>query len=386
MRKNSAIIGATFLMATSAIGPGFLTQTSLFTEKLLSSFGFVILISCLLDIGAQLNIWRVITMSKMYAQDLSNRILPGAGYLLAFLIAFGGMVFNIGNIAGTGLGLSMLTGWPMQVCATLSAAIAIAIFLSKDAGKAMDAFVKVLGIAMVLLTVYVAVASGPPIGEAVFRTFVPQKIDFFTIVTIVGGTVGGYISFAGAHRLLEAGVSGREMLPQVSQSAVRGILITSIMRFILFLAALGIVAKGIALAKDNPAAAVFEAAAGKLGYIFFGVVLWAASITSVVGASYTSVSFCKTLFPFVRQYEKLVVSLFIVIACVIFYLNPKPVQLLVIAGAVNGLILPIALMLILIACRKKSLMNGYSHPQILWIAGWIIVVAMGWMGVEAVLG
>jgi Mn2+/Fe2+ NRAMP family transporter len=64
MKKNSAILGAAFLMATSAIGPGFLTQTSLFTSQLLSSFGFVILISILLDIGVQLNIWRIISFSE----------------------------------------------------------------------------------------------------------------------------------------------------------------------------------------------------------------------------------------------------------------------------------------------------------------------------------
>ena len=42
---NSPIIAAAFLMATSAIGPGFLTQTAVFTNSLLASFGFVILIS-----------------------------------------------------------------------------------------------------------------------------------------------------------------------------------------------------------------------------------------------------------------------------------------------------------------------------------------------------
>ncbi len=62
-------------MATSAIGPGFLTQTTVFTSQLLASFGFVILISILLDIGAQLNIWRILTMSEMRAQDLANKIL-----------------------------------------------------------------------------------------------------------------------------------------------------------------------------------------------------------------------------------------------------------------------------------------------------------------------
>ena len=54
-------MGAAFLMASSSIGPGFLTQTAYFTEALWTSFGFVILVSVLLDIGAQLNTWRVLT-------------------------------------------------------------------------------------------------------------------------------------------------------------------------------------------------------------------------------------------------------------------------------------------------------------------------------------
>ncbi|ANU26692.1 hypothetical protein I858_006590 [Planococcus versutus] len=55
--NRSVLIGAAFLMATSAIGSGFLTQTPVFTKTLLASFGFVILISILIDIGAQTNIW-----------------------------------------------------------------------------------------------------------------------------------------------------------------------------------------------------------------------------------------------------------------------------------------------------------------------------------------
>src|SRR5688572_19348399 len=106
MKRSSAILGAAFLMATSAIGPGFLTQTSAFTQDLLASFGFVILISILLDIGAQLNIWRIIAISENRAQDIANKLMPGLGFALAGLIAFGGLVFNIGNMAGCGLGIN----------------------------------------------------------------------------------------------------------------------------------------------------------------------------------------------------------------------------------------------------------------------------------------
>ena len=374
------ILGAAFLMATSAIGPGFLTQTSLFTEQLFTSFGFVILISVLLDIGAQLNIWRIITVSENRAQDIANKVFPGAGYFLAALIAFGGLVFNIGNIAGCGLGLNVLTGIDAKMGAVISCVIALGIFWYKEAGKLIDGFAKWLGLIMIVLTVYIAFSSHPPIGEALYRTIWPEKIDVLKIVTLVGGTVGGYISFAGAHRLLDAGIKGKENLPQVTRSSVSGILITSIMRFMLFFAALGIVAQGIKLSATNPAATVFQSAAGEMGYKFFGVVIWAAAITSVVGASFTSVSFWKTLVPIIKKQEKMVISGFIILSTIIFVAVGNPVKLLILAGAVNGLILPIALAIILLAANKSSLMKTYKHPMSLQIIGWLVVAIMTYMG------
>lgn len=379
------ILGAAFLMATSAIGPGFLTQTSLFTSELLTSFGFVILISVLLDIGAQLNIWRMISVTGQRAQDLSNQLLPGLGFFLAGLIAFGGLVFNIGNIAGTGLGLNVLTGLDVKTGALISAVIALGIFWSKQAGSLIDVFVKVLGLLMIGLTLYIAFISHPPLGEALYRTVWPEKIDMMKIVTLVGGTVGGYISFAGAHRLLDADVHGKEQLREVTKSSVSGILITSLMRYILFLAALGVVWQGVKLSANNPAASVFQSAAGELGYRFFGIVMWSAAITSVVGASYTSVSFWKTLSPFVQRYEKWVTSFFILFSTGIFLFVGQPVKLLVLAGAVNGFILPIALAVILIAARKQRLVGDYQHPRWLQLIGWLVVAAMGYMGVMSVL-
>ncbi len=137
----SILLGAAFLMATSAIGPGFLTQTTVFTAQLGASFGFAILISILLDIGAQLNIWRVIAVSEKRGQDVANLVLPGLGTVVAIFILMGGLAFNIGNVAGAGLGLNVMLGIDPVTGAIISAAIAVGIFLSKEAGMAMDRFV-----------------------------------------------------------------------------------------------------------------------------------------------------------------------------------------------------------------------------------------------------
>lgn len=379
------IAGAAFLMATSAIGPGFLTQTSLFTEQLLTSFGFVILVSVLLDIGAQLNIWRIIIVSETRAQDIANKLFPGLGYFLASLIALGGLVFNIGNIAGCGLGLNVITGMDVKVGALASCLVALGIFWYREAGRLIDSFAKFLGLVMIVLTVYVAFSSQPPLGEALYRTVWPEKIDVMKIVTLVGGTVGGYISFAGAHRLLDAGIGGRENIPTVTRSSVGGIIITSIMRYVLFLAALGVVSQGIALSSSNPAATVFESAAGWLGYKFFGVVLWSAAITSVVGASYTSITFWRTLSPVVKRHEKIIISLFIVVSTIFFMGFGNPVRLLVFAGAFNGIILPVALAVILFAAGRSEIMKGYHHPAWMRIAGWLVVGVLSWMSYKTII-
>ena len=69
-KERNKFYGAALLMATSAIGPGFITQTTVFTQQLFASFGFVILISILLDLVAQLNIWRMIAVTQMHAPDM----------------------------------------------------------------------------------------------------------------------------------------------------------------------------------------------------------------------------------------------------------------------------------------------------------------------------
>ncbi|MFD2523998.1 NRAMP family divalent metal transporter [Emticicia soli] len=388
MQKNTykgAITGAAFLMATSAIGPGFLTQTTVFTGQLFASFGFVILLSILLDIAAQLNIWRVLAVSNKRAQDLANDLLPGLGYLLAFLIVIGGLAFNIGNVAGAGLGLEVLFGVDVKIGAIISAVIAIGIFVSKEAGKVMDNFAKILGFVMIILILYVVFVAKPPVFDAIHHTFIPQKFDALATITLVGGTVGGYITFAGVHRLIDAGVGGQENLPQINKSATRGILVTAIVRYLLFLASLGVVATGFSLNQNNPAGSVFQSAAGNIGYKIFGIVIWCAAITSVVGAAYTSVSFLRTFHPVFEKFHRSIIIGFIVFSSIVFVLIGKPVKTLVWVGTLNGFILPIGLAIILLASRNARLMGTYKHAVFLQIIGWLVVFAMFAMAIKAFL-
>ncbi|MGV0398556.1 NRAMP family divalent metal transporter [Corynebacterium suicordis] len=377
-----ASLGAMFLMATSAIGPGFITQTTVFTVQMGAAFAFAILVSILVDVAIQLNVWRVLGVSGLRAQELGNTVLPGLGWVMAAFVFIGGAVFNIGNIGGTGLGMNAMFGIDARIGGAISALIAIFIFVSKKAGLALDRIVVALGAIMILLMIYVAVVSAPPVGDALKNTVLPEEVDFLVITTLIGGTVGGYITFAGAHRLIDSGLTGVENVKSITQVSVLGIIVTGIMRVLLFLAILGVVASGVTLAGDNMAADAFRHAAGEIGVRFFGVVLWAAGLTSVVGASYTSISFITTQETKARTRSWMTIAFIAVCAAVYLWLNQAPQKLLIFAGAFNGLILPIGFAAVLwVAWRRRDLLQGYKYPTWLLIVGvltWLLTLYLAW--------
>jgi Mn2+/Fe2+ NRAMP family transporter len=384
MQRDGRLFGAMFLMATSAIGPGFITQTTQFTAQLGAAFAFAIVVSVLVDVALQLNVWRVIGVSGLRAQELGNRVLPGVGHVLACCVVLGGFVFNVGNVAGAGLGLDALLGLDPKWGGALSALIAIGVFLSRSAGVAMDRIVVVLGSIMIAMTAYVAFVSRPPLGLALKNAVLPDRVDFLAITTLVGGTVGGYITYAGAHRLLDAGVHGRANVAQIARASVIGVLVTGLMRVLLFLAVLGVVATGVKLDPANPAASAFAAAAGDIGLRVFGLILWAAAITSVIGASYTSVSFMVGQGAHLDMRRNLLVVAFIASSMVAFLVaGTAPVPLLIFAGAFNGIILPIGVAALLwVALRRSDLMGGYAYPRglaLLGLLAWFVTVYLGWV-------
>jgi Mn2+/Fe2+ NRAMP family transporter len=389
--RRSSLIAAIFMMATSAIGPGFITQTATFTAKMGAAFAFGILASILIDFVVQLNVWRIVSLTRMRAADVANKAIPGSGYLLAVLVIFGGLVFNVGNIAGAGLGLNALMGLDAKWGGGLSALLAIGIFLSHRAGLAVDRLIVVLGLVMIGLTLFVAFASNPPLGEALYQTVLPDQINFATITTIVGGTVGGYITYAGAHKLLDRGTTGIENLQAVTKAALGGIMVTGLMRYILFLAILGVVASGVVIDTSgqgaNPAAQAFQAAAGQIGLRVFGLILWAASITSVIGAAYTSISFITVFKPDITEKSRnRATTVFIALSLLIFTLmGTAPAALLLFAGGFNGLILPIGLSIfIYVGWRRSDLMGGYHYPRWLLVLGALTSLLTWYMAIKSV--
>lgn len=384
-QRRSVSSGAAFLMAVSAIGPGFLTQTTQFTFEFGASLACAILVSLIIDIGGQLNTWRVIAVSGKRGNEVADAVLPGLGWIITAVVIGGSFIFNLGNLSGCALALEALLGMPMAVGATLSALLGVILFLLPRMMTAVDWFSKVLGVGMIAMTFYVVIVTAPPLGEAARQAFWPEQIPVYPMVTLVGGTIGGYIMFSGAHRLLDGGVSGSEQLGAITWASIQGILITGIMRVVVFLAVLGVAQTGAALSQRTPVFDAFRAAAGDLGFLLSGLIFWAAAITSVVGCAYTSISFLG-----LRERERLrswLIVAFIVVSLLVTLLlqlaQLQPTDLLIGAATINGILMPVILGMVLLAAYRPGLMGEYRQPA--WATALGLIAWLGTVGLAGVL-
>ncbi|MGI2257994.1 NRAMP family divalent metal transporter [Shewanella sp. GXUN23E] len=374
--QRTAILSVAFLMATTSVGPGFLTQTAVFTNIYQMDMAFPVLVSALITFGIVMNLWRITGVAGLRIQDIANRVAPGLGYLIGTLLALGAVAFNFGNVSGSALGLNVLTGVDTTWGALFTGMVGCTLFLLHSASKRMDQMARYLGLLMIVLIAYVALTNLPSIPQTLAAAVMPSDYSSMLLptLTIVGGAVGGY--YTGAQRLVDVGLKGESQLGAINKAAWAGISIAVVIRVLLFLAVLGVIAGGAVLDGANPAADAFRAGAGDLGYHIFGLVLFVASITSVVGNSYMAVSLVKTLFPVIARNEKAWCVGFIMVTSIGTVLVNMPVFLLMLAGLVNSIILPLVLGVMLLAARRKDIVGDYQHPLWLSAIGATIVVVM----------
>ena len=92
------------------------------------------------------------------------------------------------------------------------------------------------------------------------------------------------------------------------------------------------------LKPNNPVETVFMSYFGSWGKMLFGIMIWAASVTSVVGATYTSLAFLKDLNPVFYTYKKQWALVFVAVSLLINFIFGMPVNLLIFAGYLNAFI------------------------------------------------
>ncbi len=380
--QRRAAIGAAFLLAAAAAGPSLMIQLPRFGAQIGLPFLYAILFVTLADIAAKANIWAIVGASGLTGAEIADRVKKGLGAVLSAIVAFGGLAFNVGNIGGTALGLNALFGLPERIGALIGAAAGVLVLCLRGAKRAVDLLSVLLSGIIVGSMLAIAIRSHAPVLDAIAAVPSWDTLPsvFVPLITLLGLACGGYIPFSGAHRLLESG-GGSPLV--FRRAAVLGASVSGLIRILLFFGVMGVCFAGKTwmqdraasiLASDNPMAQTFALAAGIRGRRLFGVALFASGLGCVIGAAYTSVSFLKTLHPYVRTHERAFMLGHIVCSALILLIFGNAARFALLAGAINGVVLPLSLGCILLVAHRRDVVGSYRHPPLLTAAGWLIVL------------
>ena len=97
------------------------------------------------------------------------------------------------------------------------------------------------------------------------------------------------------------------------------------------------------------------------------------------------VSFIKSFHPWLLANQRSIIIVFILVSTTIFLFIGKPVKTLVFVGALNGMILPVSLGVMLLAAYNKAIVKTYKHPIWLTALGFLVVVFMAFLGGQTIV-
>ncbi|MCD2138145.1 Nramp family divalent metal transporter [Salinicoccus halitifaciens] len=383
-------IGPGAIITASFIGPGTVTTAT----RAGAGFGFALLWAVLFAIVATIILQEMVARIGVVTKEglgenirelFTNKILKFASvYIIMIAVAIGCAAYISGDLLGTSLGVSYLFNVPENIVAPIVGVIILILALAggyKVVEKLMVFFVILMGVVFIT-TMFIAGPDLPSLLEGAFVPAIPSG-SIILVIALIGTTVVPYNFFIHAQTASEKWGDTSKL---------------SSMRFdtILMITAGGIITAAIlitagALIQGTEVTSVVELAApleplmGAWAPIFISVGLFSAGFSSAIaspmGAAATVSSFMRWKGGFENRKYKMIFAIVIIIGIITSAIGFEPLEVLLIAQALNGMILPLIAIFIMIVINKKGLMGDFKNSTVLNVAGWIITAVVTFLGV-----
>ncbi|MEM6746309.1 MAG: Nramp family divalent metal transporter [Pseudomonadota bacterium] len=396
-------IGPGALVAAAFVGPGTVTACTLAGAQ----FGYALLWALVFATIATVILQEMAGRLGAGAQQgLGEALMAGVGsrplkYAVAGLVfaalMIGNAAYEGGNIAGATLGGQAIVGpsviprwvWPTGI----GGLVAIALWFGRY--QTIEALLIVLVLIMSLAFVASAVVTRPDWAAMLsgLRPTVPSG-GTLTAIALIGTTIVPYNLFlhaaASKARWAEDGgvvAARQDTILSVGLGGLVSILILSAAAASLFGTSLEIVS-----AADM--ATALEPTIGPAARYVIGLGLLAAGLTSAITAPMATGFAMAELFPTSdnakRQLIFRVISLTIVVIGVGVTLSGlRPVSLILIAQAANGLLLPVIAIFLLVVMNRRSLIGVHVNGLASNAMGALVVlvaIGLGARGIVRALG
>jgi manganese transport protein len=381
-KKVSAVMFWSIISA-AFIGPGTVTTAA----KSGSEFGLTLL-------------WALVfsTVATIFLQESAARLTMGSGknlgaiikgrfrhshfirYTVFACIAFGCAAYQTGNVLGAVSGMELISPGHTGLF-TVFVGIIAAFFLWRGSFKLVARGLGLIVAFMGTAFLIVAIQSRPEITDLLSGAFVPTVNERSLLLTIglIGTTIVPYNLF------LASGISRDQTIQEMRWGIGIAVAIGGLI-------SMGILVAGTQLAGEFEFIRLAETLAegtGPWARSLFALGLFAAGITSAITAPFATAVVAKSLFenPTESKWEvhsipfRSVWAVVLIIGLVFSLLKVQPIPAIILAQAINGILLPIVVFFLLILINDHQIMPpGFRHSKVINIILTAIFALVAFLG------
>ena len=298
-------------------------------------------------------------------------------------VTLGCAAYISGDLLGTTLGVSYMLGVPEQYVAPIFGLIILTIGLM-GSYKVIERLMIVLLVIMGGTFVTAMFAVKPDWGEVAKGALIPSipSGSIIMVIALIGTTVVPYNFFLHSTSVFER-FGTMDKLKLARWDTVISIVIGGIISGAIMIVA-GTVIGGTSVDSILDMADPLEPILGNAAPYFISIGLFAAGFSSALaspmGAAATIGSFFRWKGGIANKKFKIVFTIIIVIGITTSLLGFESLEIIMLAQALNGMILPIISILMLIIVNKKSLLKNHTNGLLLNIIGFIVVAIVTALG------
>ncbi|WP_159315800.1 Nramp family divalent metal transporter [Mammaliicoccus sciuri] len=393
-RSKFSIFGPGMIITASFVGPGTVTTMT----QGGAGFGYSLLWAVVFSIIATIALQEMVARLALVTneglgeaiRDIFNHQLLKiiTVWFSMIAVAVGCAAYISGDLLGTSLGAAYLLGIPENYIAPVIGIVILLIGLSGSYDlieKVMTVLVLIMGVIFITTVIVIQ----PDFGAVLKGAFIPSipNGSLLTIIALIGTTVVPYNFFIHASSIHER-FNGIKDLKIVRIDTIVAIGLDGVISAAILITA-GTLIHGKEVSSLVELSEPLKPILGDFAPIFMSVGLFSAGLSSAIaspmGAAAT-ISSCLRWEGGVKSKKyRLVFAIVIFIGIITSSLGFEPLEVLLIAQALNGIILPLIAILIFVILNKKNMMGKFANGIVLNIIGLFVVLVVSFLGVYSLI-
>jgi len=393
LKDKCKALGPGILVVGSFIGPGTITSATRATYgyALLWTVIFsVIAVIVMQEMAARLGIVTQNGLAEELVKELSDR--PPLKWAMIILVAsaivLGGVAYMGGDLTGTAIGISSLTGIPSNIVAPIWGIGVLILINIGDAVKTLEKLLSVCVSVMAIVFVVTMIIVKPDLGELLMGAVpnVPQNA-IMTCVAMIGTTVVPYNMFIHATSARKTWHNPEE-LPLARFDVTISMIIGGIITGAVMITA-GTVMRGMTVSSAADMAVQLEPLLGSFSKPFLSIGLISAGVSSAVvtplGVSYVLAGLFKWKMDKTDKRFFATNIIVVVIGIIVSATGYNPISIIMMAQAVNGIFLPIIVIALVFITSRTRVLGQYKNSLLRNLLGGCVAIISLVIGISSVM-